>query len=494
MIAALVLSLLVLMIPSTLLVHCLWPNSLKASLPIKIFLGVGLGFGISSVLLFLWLITVGSLSRGYRGYPAVEMLIALSSVAVLVYVIKRRGVQPASSPPVIRETGSKLTNLTGVSLLISVACIAITMLVISLREPHGQGDATAIWNLIARFIYRGGRQWTNTLSSHLAWTHADYPLLLPTSVARLWAYAGETQFGPILIAMLFTFCTLGLLVSSTSILRTRTQGYLAGLVLLEPFLFFRIGTYQYADILLGFFLLAALVLLCLYDRADGDSQRLLILAGMMTGLAAWTKNEGLLILLAVVTARLVAVVISQGLKIYFKQMIYFAIGAAPILLVVIFFKAAIAPANDLVAGQSLSATAERVFDLSRYVLILKAFVNQLTGFRKWYLHPSYLLIIYAWLVGVKTAKTERTSLVTLVGTLGLILTGYLSTYVTTPRDLYWHLTFSLDRLLIQLWPSLVLLYFFVVVPPETALALGTTDFRSRGVSGFPLTRAAKTIF
>ena len=466
MIAALVMSLLVLIVPSTLLVLYLWPASLRTSWSVKIFLGIGLGFGISSLLLFIWLIVFGSLSRDY---PVAETLVALCSVGILIYLFKRTYLRTAIAPTEVGARGSKLTSLTGVTLLISVICTATTMLVVSSREPHGQGDATAIWNLIARFIYRGGNQWSNTLSSQLAWTHADYPLLLPTSVARLWAYAGETQVGPILIAMLFTFCTLGLLVSTMSVLRTRMQGYLAGLILLESFLFFRIGTYQYADTPLGFFLLATLVLFCLYDRASGNSPGLLILAGIMTGFAAWTKNEGLLMFLAVVAARLIAIVISQRLKINFKQMVYFMVGAAPILLVVLFFKATIAPANDVVAGQSLPATTERLFDLSRYILILKAFVNQLTGFRKWYLHPIYLLIIYAWLVGVRTAKNERTTLLTLVGTLSLILTGYFLTYVTTPRDLEWQLTFSLDRLLIHLWPSLVLLCFFVIIPPETAL-------------------------
>ena len=466
---SLALSLTVLIIPSTLLVHLLWApkNALACSLPIKIFLGAGLGFGMSSVFLFLWLIVFGSLSQTY---VVAETLLALLTVVSLFYMSRRFVIQSSNAVVTTKSTTPNLSLFTSIVLLVSAACIFVTALVTRAREPHGQGDATAIWNLIARFVFRGGHEWSDTLTHRLAWTHSDYPLLLPLSVARMWAYANETQVAPILIALIFTFGTLGLLVSSTSLLRTRTQGYLAGLVLLEPFLFFRIGTYQYADTPLGFFLLALLVLFCLYDKSPPEGRGLLILAGMMTGFAAWTKNEGLLILLAVVIGRVIAVTLSQNLRTCLIQMVYFAVGVVPSLSVVAYFKIAIAPANDLVAGQSLGATSKRLLDFSRYVTIVRAFVNQLTGFRKWYLHPTYLLVIYAWLLGVKVDRSERTSILTLSTALGLILAGYFFTYVTTPRDLAWQLTFSLDRLLIQLWPSLVFFYFLLVDSPEKAIA------------------------
>jgi hypothetical protein len=41
-------------------------------------------------------------------------------------------------------------------------------------------------------------------------------------------------------------------------------------------------------------------------------------------------------------------------------------------------------------------------------------------------------------------------------TLGLLCVGYLMVYVTTPYELEWHLRTSMDRLLLQMWPALVL--------------------------------------
>ena len=467
MVIGLALSILVPLLPATLLVRLLWPpqSPLRPPLLLKVVLGMGLGLGASSVLLFLWLRAFGSLPGAY---PAAEASLALCLLAALVYLGRGAGGPLAGGRRALPGFDQRLTRLSAGAFLISVVCVVAAAVAISAREPHGAGDASAIWNLIARFIYRGGGGFVEALT-HLNWTHPDYPLLLPLSVARLWAYGGETQAAPALLGLLFMLGTLGLVVCSVSLLSTRTQGYLAGLVLLEPFFFFRTATFQYADTPLGFFLLASLVLLALHDRAPGG-RGLLVLAGLMAGFAAWTKNEGLLMLLSVAAGRLVALAASRCLRTYPRQLIYFSAGAVPVLLVVLYFKAAIAPANDLVAGQGMRATAGRLLDFSRYALILKALVNQFTGFRRWYAHPTYLLAAYAWLLGVKAGRAERLTLLTPAAALGLILAGYFLIYVTTPRDLEWHLAFSLDRLLIQLWPSFVLLFFLLVRTPEEALA------------------------
>ncbi len=47
-------------------------------------------------------------------------------------------------------------------------------------------------------------------------------------------------------------------------------------------------------------------------------------------------------------------------------------------------------------------------------------------------------------------------------TLALTLAGYFAIYVITPYDLYWHLRFSLNRLFLQLWPSVIFLFFLKV--------------------------------
>jgi len=392
-------------------------------------------------------------------------------LAILSLRLFRRSQQTAQEISYVPKRNSAINRVVAVAFYVAAISAFVTSIVLLLRDPNGQHDAMAIWNMHARFLFRGGQHWTDYLSSFLLWSHPDYPLLLPGAVAGLWTFTGhETSLAPALLAMLFTLATLLLLVSSISIMRSKTQGYLAGLVLLTVFLFTSTGVSEYADTPLGYFLLAVLVLFSLHDTEVNGNPGVVLLAGLMAGLAAWTKNEGSLFVVSIAAARFAVVVPSKGLKDYLRQMLCFSIGLAPILLILIYFKLRLAPPNDLIASQDLQSMVQKMLDPARYLLVIKALVSQLTGFRKWYAHPGYLLLVYPFFVGVRTRIRVGAGLVTSAVVLGLISIGYLFVYVTTPHDLEWHLTFSLGRLLIQLWPGFVFLYFLAVRTPEEALA------------------------
>ena len=64
----------------------------------------------------------------------------------------------------------------------------------------------------------------------------------------------------------FTFGTVLLLVAAIAALRSRSQGLLAGLVLLSTPFFIIHGTSLYADVPLGFFFLATIVCIALDGR------------------------------------------------------------------------------------------------------------------------------------------------------------------------------------------------------------------------------------
>jgi hypothetical protein len=52
----------------------------------------------------------------------------------------------------------------------------------------------------------------------------------------------------------------------------------------------------------------------------------------------------------------------------------------------------------------------------------------------------------------------------------LVLAGDVLVYVATPRDLSWHLQWSLSRLILQIWPLAVFAVFLITATPEEALA------------------------
>ena len=64
---------------------------------------------------------------------------------------------------------------------------------------------------------------------------------------------------------------------------------------------------------------------------------------------------------------------SKGWGSSLRRTAWFLAGALPILLIVVYFKTALAPTNDLVAGFSLAALLEKLFDPSRYGQIARAF-------------------------------------------------------------------------------------------------------------------------
>jgi hypothetical protein len=332
--------------------------------------------------------------------------------------------------------------------------------------PHGDWDAWAIWNLRARFLHRGGEHWADTFTNDIIWSHPDYPLLVSANVARLWAYAGgETTLAPQAVAAVFTLATLGLLVAAVARLRGPTQGLLAGLMLASTPLFLQVGSNQYADVPLGYYILATVVLLGFHEGPEKNGG-LNALAGAMAALAAWTKNEGLLFVVVIVAVRLVVVTCSRGWKSWAREAAAFGLGAAAVAACVVYYKACLAPVNDLVAGQGTDATWARLSDLHRYWLVAKWFGADLAAIGPGTL---FVLAVYFALLGRGPRSSGRSGRLTAWLVLALMLAGYFGVYLTTPNPLEAHLHTSLDRLLIQLWPLTLFAFFLTVASPEEAL-------------------------
>ena len=167
--------------------------------------------------------------------------------------------------------------------------------------PQGGWDAWAIWNARARFLFRSGDDWRQAF--HPAQAHDDYPLLVPMSNVRCWWRSGANRVGcPRCWAMGSLWRRLACWRRESAGCAAQ-PGLLAGTVLLGTKAFVMLGAAQYADVPLAFFILASVLLLALDDAAEQSSPGLVLLAGLCAGLAAWTKNEGLLFLVVVLFAR-----------------------------------------------------------------------------------------------------------------------------------------------------------------------------------------------
>ena len=426
----------------------------------RICLSVGLGEGLFSIVYFLarW--------SGFMALWRIDFAIfALLLAAYLFSRARRRNV--VLSPPTRRSSGRGFVTIAFAVALVA-ALYSATLRI--LAHPYGSGwDSFAIWNLHARFLYRGNAHWRDGFTALISWSHPDYPLLLPAAIAHFWTLLGhETPMVPALLGLVFTFATAGLLFSALDILVGRTSALLGGIALVATPFFIELGTWQYADVPLSFFFLATLVLLHMHraqfaaGAVEGRLSRgFLALAGITAGLAAWTKNEGVLFLCALLLSRLFVRPDRQPLPSTERRspgLTPFLLTLLPTFCILLFFKRFIAPAGDLFSTPA--SMLHKLEDPSRYWAVLKWFGKELFRFGHWLWIPIPLLMVGVFImlkgkIPREASPAIRASALALALTLG----GYFFIYLITPYDIYWHLRFSLNRLLIQLWPSAIFLYF-----------------------------------
>jgi hypothetical protein len=355
---------------------------------------------------------------------------------------------------------------------VSLLAALVTFGYRSATYPHGGWDAATIWNLRARFLFRGADHWRDAFSDLLGtWTHADYPLLVPGAVARAWSFIGsEPQAVPILLGLLFTLATAFLLWGALTSLRSRGQGLLAGLVILCCNSLVYEGANQYADVPLAFFMLGTFVALALADTVKEGGDGFVVLAGLTAGFAAWTKNEGLLFVLALFAAHPLVIARLRGGRQALRRQGVMLLGLAPMLLLIIGFKWGVAPANDLLASLQPADIIDRLTNPWRLWFVLLSFGERFLALSGWLAAAPLALALYLLVVGWREDWVERESLGTMLVTLGLVLAAYILVYVVTPYDLAWHVDTSMYRLAFHGWPSLLFAYFLIVRTPEAAAA------------------------
>ncbi len=470
----------------TLAAAALWPRSRpwRDELALLLPLGLGLGLGLTSACFY----AASLLSTSPAGLSAAfELLLATAALVRLA----GRDAPPAAdpSPPPSAPAARGLTALLA-TLLAQAGVVALVATVRAYHaEPYSNSDGWTIWGMHARFLFRGGPDWPALLQEpRLGWTHLDYPLLVPASVARAWAWAGSDAPAVAgLVSTLFGVATAGLLVAALLRLRPAPIALAAGLLLVGTPFFVTFTSNQHADIPVGFFLLATLALLALPARGPRDTGRW-ALAGLMAGRAAGTKNEGLLFLVT-----LAAVVLPwEWLRGSRRHAGALLAGAATALLPLLHFKFALAPANDLVSSQPWDRWTQ-LFDGSRHALLLSTLARDLPRFGEWILPPFLALLLPLLLPGVRRLHRGEV----FAGLVpAFLLAGFLGVYLVTPYELASHLDSSLVRLLLQLWPA-ALLFWGLAVPREPPVVAGAAvpapspapSRRRTALAGLALTNA-----
>ena len=206
-------------------------NGTVADRGFRISLGAGVGLGAGSLAYFF-------LRSASAGVSAARLFlfeaVLFSSLAYLAMrYAKEKSLEASPEPDAKAITVPRWVPGTLAALFFFlVAGVILTEVFLTFDRPHGGWDAWAIWNLRARFLFRGGEYWRDAFSPLLSEIHPDYPLLLPGLVARGWTYLGRDAVSfPAAVAVFYTLSTIGMLASSIAILRGSSQGILAGVVL-----------------------------------------------------------------------------------------------------------------------------------------------------------------------------------------------------------------------------------------------------------------------
>lgn len=475
------LPLMVSVVSGFLLVRILWPQKALgiAGVVLQISLAAGLGIGISACVAFLVLLTAGTSQEGLI-LADVAVLVALFSAFLLTRLRNRGGELKVEAGPTTRRRFTWV--LAGVFFVLLISS-AMTIGVESVLRPHGGWDAWMTWNLRARHLVELPQDgWQKAFTPGMS-THPDYPPLLPLTLARCWKWtSSESPLGPILVAGLFAFGTVGVIVASLRLTGTWGRGLLAGAVLLSTPFYIRHAASQYADLPLAYFMVVAVALMVLQSHFENKGLGLLTMAGLCCGLAGFTKNEGLLFVPVALAAWIWLAVIRRKDAAKYRRLTAFAAGLVPVLVLVALFKLFVAPATDtpqpslsiLANGPATDAFSEsggsilaKLATPSRYCKIAISFAEQILDSQNWSAWP-FMVPIYVLLVGVQLSEPYRRGAWIVFSILVLMVTGYFMVYVVTPEKLSWLLNTSLNRLFFQLWPMTIFALFSVSRPPEEA--------------------------
>ncbi len=448
--------------------HFIFKQAKTINIPFLVNLSFPAGLGLSSVIFIFFNLL------GFSSF--LIFLIEIALVIILILKIKKI-IQP--SPALNKGNGTNKIvyqfGWPGTNKLISNPILLLAALLYfyswfmaagififdSIQSPHGLWDAWSCWNLVSKIICRAPHDWPHLFHQmNSADFHPDYPLLQRGFIARSWLLMGsESVWIPIVSSFIFTFCTIGLLSSSVSFFSSKTDGLIAGLVMLCTPFFMIMGDSQYADNTVGYFYLATIVLLTFARKGPSIKPHLLIAAGVTAGFSAWSKNEGLLFIVCLFSSQL-TLLFFKNYRELLTELKYLFLGMLPILLLLAYFKFAIAPHNEIVSSFGES-TLSKLTNPARYLQAWNWFTLQFGTFGKWEFNPWWLFLAGILFKGIYI-KDNSYSFISNFTLLLLMLIGFFFVEIMTPYGLRYYLQTSVHRLFFQLFPSFIFVYFLAI--------------------------------
>ena len=404
----------------------------EMELRFRLLFAIPMGFAINSILYFLYLFFN---INNFKAFSLFEIITTI--ILALIYYNEEK-------PNLSKHKFKKISNWFYLLNLYAL-CIFFKYFI---NNPMGSWDGFRIWNTKAEFLTLNTPLWQNIFSLPHFMSHNDYPLLLPSITARLWNYTGGENYAiNITIAIFFTFGLIYLLFQALEYFKSEKIAIAITSIFMILEVFLVNGAAQCADIPLAYMYLSTIICIFMYFKKEKFSY--LILATLFATISAWTKNEGLMFL--VIFAFTIFCWLFKTKKI--KQIGILTLTLLPIILVLYSFKELAGNQNDLVMGFFMTKSYNFLFDIQRYIVIIKTTITTLT---------SKFLLMFVLLIlcikGFRIKEKNKTPFFISLTILILCSFGYLFVYVASPHDINWLVENSIDRIILQILPIALFLF------------------------------------
>lgn len=447
------------------LTSSVWTGPRWAALLTELGLGALIGPGLASILYFA-LVAAGLASQT----SAIGLAIMLLAAGAAVFFLRRRA---ASSPPQTTPRFA-LAWVLWIGVAAGFTFFLLDFQAAATANPAGEWDAMSIWNVRAHDLASGGDLWRRAVSSELGGqlagaAHPGYPLFLSAFIGLQWTAAGDfDESVPIAASLLFALGGMLLLAGSLASRKSAALGLLAWLILLASEVFASQAAAQYSDLLQGLAFLGALVLLdAARESADAG---VLFAAGLAIGLSAWIKNEGLPFALAALVV---------GVWRFRPRALWLALGTVPGLLATVVLKLFLAQGSEQVFPHTIGEVVDKVAGAGRWWQAALGFAKAVYDAGPVWAHPVLLAALAALALRFVPTEELRKRAWLLIPVAATAAAEY-GLYLVTTADLNWHISTSVSRLVAQLWPSLIWLFFLALRAPESALAAPAGSKRNEG--------------
>jgi len=407
-----------------------------------LFAGFLLGLGISGFLTFTSLVLFS------RIVPAYVIGINVAALAGLGLAQKRSEWTKASLQASPRELG----------VILALAALTLPTIIQAFLYPFGGWDAWSCWNLKARFLFLGGSEWSNMFDPAMWRSNTAYPLLLPLINVWSWCFGSEpTYLVPLFNSCLITFLMAGLLYFSLEALNgLKLLNLLAPAFLLLNAFVLKLASSQYSDLLVGTFLLLALMGFLLFKRTKNTG--FLQIGTLALGFMSFTKSEGSALALITIIVLAMAIALDRACHETISHHIWkLLLTLAAAFLASGIFKLQYAPDSHTYINGFIST--EKPAGIERLGAVFVFLGKEVLSW-KW----NGLWLLTAGGLILARGKALKAGL----WTIPAILTAYLAIiigfyWVNTFFDIVWWLSTTLNRILFALTPA-VILWLFLALP------------------------------